>query len=179
MRSDGFGCEHRTASAVRGLRNRPMERQASFSGGIRRQEQQTRRTCFWPKWSKSCGGCGREAPCDRLAKGERGRAQRTLRVHLAAILSVGRRGAERSVLCQPGEAGLCLHLPGRRAAPDETTIVGFPHWLERHGLGRGAVREVGTMLEERSLLMRQERIVAAAPSLEQGHEEEPRPGAVF
>jgi transposase, IS5 family len=68
-------------------------------------------------------------------------------------------------------------LPGRGFAridlaadtvPDETTILNFRHWLERHDLAKGLFEEVGAMLEERGLLMRQGTIVdatiIAAPS---------------
>src|SRR5918912_666736 len=52
--------------------------------------------------------------------------------------------------------------------PDETTILNFRHWLERHDLSRSLFDEVSAMLEERGLLMRQGTIVdatiIAAPS---------------
>ena len=53
--------------------------------------------------------------------------------------------------------------------PDATTVLHFRHWLERHDLTRVVFDEVGAMLEERGLLMRQgtivdATIVAAAPS---------------
>src|SRR4029079_8512674 len=64
-----------------------------------------------------------------------------------------------------GFAGIDLAV---EAVPDETTILNFRHWLERHDLARGLFDEVGTMLEERGLLMRQGTIVdatiIAAPS---------------
>ena len=47
------------------------------------------------------------------------------------------------------------------AVPDETTILNFRHWLERHALSRSLFDEVGAMLEERGLLMRQGTIVDA------------------
>ncbi len=57
---------------------------------------------------------------------------------------------------------------GREPVPDETTILNFRHWLERHDLAKGLFDEVGAMLEERGLLMRQGTIVdatiIAAPS---------------
>ena len=55
-------------------------------------------------------------------------------------------------------AGLEL---GRDAIPDETTILNFRHWLERHDLTKGLFEEVNAMLEERGLLMRQGTIVDA------------------
>ena len=54
------------------------------------------------------------------------------------------------------------------AVPDETTILNFRHWLERHDLSRSLFEEIGATLEERGLLMRQGTIVdatiIAAPS---------------
>ena len=66
----------------------------------------------------------------------------------------------------------CGGLPGLilavDAVPDETTILNFRHWLERHDLSRSLFEEVSAMLEERGLLMRQGTIVdatiIAAPS---------------
>ena len=64
-----------------------------------------------------------------------------------------------------GFAGIDLAVD---AVPDETTILNFRHWLERHDLAKGLFDEVGAMLEERGLLMRQGTIVdatiIAAPS---------------
>jgi transposase, IS5 family len=45
--------------------------------------------------------------------------------------------------------------------PDATTLLKFRHWLERHELTRALFDEVGRMLEERGLLMRQDTIVDA------------------
>jgi IS5 family transposase len=39
--------------------------------------------------------------------------------------------------------------------PDATTVLNFRHWLEEHDLTRALFDEVGAMLEERGLLMRQ------------------------
>ncbi|HEX2229630.1 MAG TPA: IS5 family transposase [Candidatus Binatia bacterium] len=56
----------------------------------------------------------------------------------------------------------------RDPVPDATTVLHFRHWLERHELTKGLFDEVGAMLEERGLLMRQGTIVdatiVAAPS---------------
>ncbi len=41
------------------------------------------------------------------------------------------------------------------AVPDATTVLNFRHWLEEHDLTRALFDEVGAMLEERGLLMRQ------------------------
>ena len=64
-----------------------------------------------------------------------------------------------------GFAGITLN---RDPVPDATTVLHFRHWLERHDLTKGLFDEVGAMLEERGLLMRQGTIVdatiIAAPS---------------
>jgi IS5 family transposase len=65
-----------------------------------------------------------------------------------------------------GFAGIDLNCD---PVPDATTLLHFRHWLERHDLTRALFEEVGAVLEERGLLMRQGTIVdatiiAAAPS---------------
>jgi len=64
-----------------------------------------------------------------------------------------------------GFAGIDLAVA---AVPDATTVLHFRHWLEQHALTRVLFDEVGAMLEERGLLMRQGTIVdatiIAAPS---------------
>ena len=57
-----------------------------------------------------------------------------------------------------GFAGIDL---SARAVPDATTVLNFRHWLEQHDLTRALFDEVGAMLEERGLLMRQGTIVDA------------------
>ena len=57
-----------------------------------------------------------------------------------------------------GFAGIDLSLA---TVPDATTVLNFRHWLERHDLTRVLFDEVGTMLAERGLLMRQGTIVDA------------------
>jgi transposase, IS5 family len=57
-----------------------------------------------------------------------------------------------------GFAGIDLALEG---VPDATTVLHFRHWLERHELTRALFDEVGSMLAERGLLMRQGTIVDA------------------
>jgi transposase, IS5 family len=57
-----------------------------------------------------------------------------------------------------GFAGIELH---RDPVPDATTLLKFRHWLERHDLTMALFDEIGTMLEERGLLMRQGTIVDA------------------
>ncbi len=48
------------------------------------------------------------------------------------------------------------------AVPDATTVLNFRHWLEEHDLTRALFDEVGAMLQERGLLMRQGTIVDAS-----------------
>ena len=65
-----------------------------------------------------------------------------------------------------GFAGIELN---RDPVPDATTLLKFRHWLERHDLTRALFEEVGSVLEERGLVMRQGTIVdvtiiAAPPS---------------
>src|SRR3954464_309447 len=47
------------------------------------------------------------------------------------------------------------------AVPDATTVLNFRHWLKEHDLTRALFDEIGAMLEERGLLMRQGTIVDA------------------
>jgi IS5 family transposase len=65
-----------------------------------------------------------------------------------------------------GFAGIDL---ATATVPDATTVMNFRHWLEQHELTKVLFDDVGAMLEERGLLMRQGTIVdatiiAAAPS---------------
>jgi IS5 family transposase len=57
-----------------------------------------------------------------------------------------------------GFAGIELN---RDPVPDATTVLHFRHWLESHELTKALFDEVGAMLEERGLLMRQGTIVDA------------------
>ena len=75
-----------------------------------------------------------------------------------------------------GFAGITLN---RDPVPDATTVLHFRHWLERHDLTKGLFDEVGAMLEERGLLMRQGTIVDAThcrPVFDEEPAAEPRPG---
>src|SRR5215472_16379638 len=89
-------------------------------------------------------------------------------VLFAAMVRAGRRGAGRLYDSQAlrGFAGIDLAMV---TLPDATTVMNFRHWLEEHDLTKVLFDEVGAMLEERGLLMRQGTIVdatiiAAAPS---------------
>ena len=57
-----------------------------------------------------------------------------------------------------GFAGIDLNI---EPVPDATTVLNFRHWLERHDLTKVLFDEIGAMLEERGLLMRQGTIVDA------------------
>jgi transposase, IS5 family len=57
-----------------------------------------------------------------------------------------------------GFAGIDLN---RDPVPDATTVLRFRHWLEQHELTKALFDEVGVMLAERGLLMRQGTIVDA------------------
>jgi IS5 family transposase len=57
-----------------------------------------------------------------------------------------------------GFAGIDLAV---ESVPDATTLLHFRHWLEQHDLTKALFNEVGAMLAERGLLMRQGTIVDA------------------
>jgi IS5 family transposase len=62
--------------------------------------------------------------------------------------------------------------------PDATTVLHFRHWLERHELTKVLFDEVGAMLEERGLLMRQSlprRRPGARSSMRRSSPRRPRP----
>jgi transposase, IS5 family len=107
-------------------------------------------------------------------KGERGRPpiglERMLRIHFLQQWYGLADGAMEDALYDSqalrGFAGIDLTVA---AVPEETTILNFRHWLERHDLSQALFAEVSAMLEERGLLMRQGTIVdatiiAASPS---------------
>src|SRR6185312_5634935 len=100
-------------------------------------------------------------------KGVRGRPpvplERMLRVHFLqqwyALADPAMEEALYDSQAMRGFAGIDLAVD---AVPDETTILNFRHWLERHDLSRSLFDEVSAMLEERGLLMRQEPAPAKA-----------------
>ena len=51
---------------------------------------------------------------------------------------------------------------GSEAVPDATTLLGFRHLLERHDLTRRIFEEVGALLEEKQLLMREGALIDAS-----------------
>jgi IS5 family transposase len=145
-----------------------MPQQGSFSQAeYASKKKQTRRDKFlaemeqvvpWPRL------VARLAPL--YPKGERGRPpvslQRMLRIHFLqqwyALADPAMEEALYDSQAMRGFAGLDLAV---ETVPDETTILNFRHWLERHDLSRSLFDEVSAMLEERGLLMRQGTIVDA------------------
>jgi IS5 family transposase len=63
------------------------------------------------------------------------------------------------------------------SVPDATTVLNFRHWLEQHDLTKALFDEVGAMLEERGLLMRQGTIVGrpSSPRRRRPKQARPRP----
>jgi transposase, IS5 family len=145
-----------------------MRQQGSFSQAeYAGKKKQTRRDKFlaemeavvpWPRLVE------RLAPL--YPKGERGRPpvplERMLRVHfLQQWYALAEQAMEEALYdsqAMRSFAGIDLAV---ETVPDETTILNFRHWLERHDLSRRLFEEVGAMLEERGLLMRQGTIVDA------------------
>ena len=155
-----------------------MQRQGSFSQAeYAGKKKQTRRDKFLAEMEQV-------VPWARLVerlrplypKGERGRPpiglERMLRIHFLQQWYGLADGAMEDALYDSqalrGFAGIDLTVA---AVPEETTILNFRHWLERHELSRALFAEVSAMLEERGLLMRQSlgtivdaTIIAAPPS---------------
>src|SRR3954466_11368253 len=152
-----------------------MQRQGSFAEAeYAGKKKQTRRDKFLAEmeqavpWSRLVA---RLAPL--YPKGERGRPpiplERMLRVYFVqqwyGLSDEGLEDAFYDSQALRGFAGIELN---RDPVPDATTVLHFRHWLEKHGLTKVLFDEVGAMLEERGLLMRQGTIVdatiIAAPS---------------
>ena len=145
-----------------------MQRQGSFSEAeYAGKKKQTRRDKFLSEmelvvpWSRLV---------DRLRpfypKGERGRPpiglERMLRLYFLqqwyGLADEALEDALYDSQALRGFAGIDLAVA---AVPDATTVLNFRHWLEEHDLTRALFDEVGAMLEERGLLMRQGTIVDA------------------
>jgi IS5 family transposase len=152
-----------------------MQRQGSFSQvEYAGKKKQTRRDKFLAEmeqavpWSRLVA---RLAPL--YPKGERGRPpiplEHMLRVYFVqqwyGLSDEGLEDALYDSQALRGFAGIELN---RDPVPDATTVLHFRHWLERYELTKGLFDEVGAMLEECGLLMRQGTIVdatiIAAPS---------------
>jgi IS5 family transposase len=145
-----------------------MQRQGSFSQAeYAGKKKQTRRDKFLSEME-------RVVPWARLVerlqpfypKGQRGRPpiglERMLRLHFLqqwyGLADEALEDALYDSQALRGFAGIDLSVA---AVPDATTVMNFRHWLEEHDLTRVLFEEVGAMLEERGLLMRQGTIVDA------------------
>src|SRR5271169_1797486 len=145
-----------------------MQRQGSFSQAeYAGKKKRTRRDKFLAEMEQV-------VPWARLVKrlqplypkGERGRPpiglERMLRVYFVqqwyGLADAALEDALYDSQALRGFAGIDLTV---EAVPDETTILNFRHWLEQHELTKALFAEVGAMLEERGLLMRQGTIVDA------------------
>jgi transposase, IS5 family len=145
-----------------------MQRQGSFSQAeYAEKKKQTRRDKFLAEmeqvvpWARLV---------DRLRplypRGERGRPpiglERMLRIYFLqqwyGLADEALEDALYDSQALRGFAGIDLnHAP----VPDATTVLHFRHWLERHELTKVLFDEVGRMLQEHGLLMRQGTIVDA------------------
>jgi IS5 family transposase len=145
-----------------------MERQGSFSQAeYASKKKQTRRDKFLAEMEQV-------VPWSRLVerlrpfypKGERGRPpiglERMLRLYFLqqwyGLADEALEDALYDSQALRGFAGIDLAVA---AVPEATTVLNFRHWLEEHDLTRALFDEVGAMLEERGLLMRQGTIVDA------------------
>ena len=145
-----------------------MERQGSFSQAeYAGKKKQTRRDKFLAEMEQV-------VPWARLVtrlqpfypKGERGRPpvglERMLRIYfLQQWYGLADEALEDALYDSQALrvfAGIDLAVA---TVPDATTVLNFRHWLEQHDLTRVLFDEVGAMLEERGLLMRQGTIVDA------------------
>ena len=145
-----------------------MQRQGSFAQAeYAGKKKRTRRDKFLAEMDQVVPW---QRLVERLAplypKGERGRPpiglERMLRVYFLqqwyGLADEALEDALYDSQALRGFAGIELN---RDAVPDATTLLKFRHWLERHGLTQVVFEEVGTILAERGLLMRQGTIVDA------------------
>ena len=145
-----------------------MQRQGSFSQAeYAGKKKQTRRDKFLAEMERVVPWARLVARLQPLyPKGERGRPpiglERMLR-HLlfAAVVRAGRRGAGGCAVRQPGTARLCRHRPVGGGGSGRDDGNELPPLAGEHGLTKVLFDEVGAMLEERGLLMRQGTIVDA------------------
>jgi IS5 family transposase len=145
-----------------------MQRQCSFSQvEYAGKKKQTRRDRFLAEMEQV-------VPWARLVmklqpfypKGERGRPpiglERMLRVYfLQQWYGLADEALEDALYDSQALRGFVGIDLNRDPVPDATTLLKFRRWLERHELTRVLFEEVGTVLEERGLLMRQGTIVDA------------------
>jgi IS5 family transposase len=152
-----------------------MDRQGSFSQAeYAGKKKQTRRDKFLAEMEQV-------VPWARLVervrpfypKGERGRKpiglERMLRIYFLqqwyGLADEALEDALYDSQALRGFAGIDLAV---ESVPDATTVLHFRHWLEQHELTKVLFDEIGAMLAERGLLMREGTIVdatiIAAPS---------------
>ena len=145
-----------------------MQRQCSFSQAeYAGKKKQTRRDKFLAEMEQV-------VPWARLVnrlrpfypKGERGRPpvglERMLRIYfLQQWYGLADEALEDALYDSQALRGFAAIDLSVTTVPDATTVLNFRHWLEEHDLTRALFDEVGAMLEERGLLMRQGTIVDA------------------
>ena len=147
-----------------------MQRQGSFSQAeYAGKKKQTRRDKFLAEMEQV-------VPWARLVarlqpfypKGERGRPpiglERMLRIYFLqqwyGLADEALEDALYDSQALRGFAGIDLAVA---TVPEATTVLNFRHWLEQHDLTKVLFDEVGAMLEERGLLMRQGTIPGSSP----------------
>jgi len=145
-----------------------MQRQGSFSQAeYAGKKKQTRRDKFLAEmelvvpWARAV-----ERLRPLYPRGERGRPpiglERMLRIYFVqqwyGLADEALEDALYDSQALRGFVGIDLN---RDPVPDATTGRHFRHWLEQHDLAKALFDEVGTVLEERGLLMRQGTIVDA------------------
>jgi IS5 family transposase len=145
-----------------------MRRQGSFSQAeYAGKKKRTRRDKFLAEMEQV-------VPWTRLVerlrplypKGERGRPpiglERMLRIYfLQQWYGLADEALEDALYDSQALRGFAGVELNRDPVPDATTLLKFRHWLERHDLTKLLFEEVGAVLEERGLLMRQGTIVDA------------------
>src|SRR5205814_7665692 len=148
---------------LQGMTHQPSFAQAEFATKkktTRREQFLTRMEALVP-WTKLLAVIEPHYP-----KGERGRPplglERMLRVYFLqqwyGLADEALEDALYDSQALRGFAGVDLSVA---TVPDATTVLNFRHWLEEHDLTRALFDEIGAMLEERGLLMRQGTIVDA------------------
>src|SRR4030081_1510993 len=145
-----------------------MQRQGSFSQAeYAGKKKQTRRDKFLAEmeqvvpWGRVVDGLRPFYP-----KGGRGRPpvglERMLRIYfLQQWYGLADEALEDALYDSQALRGFAAIDLSVTPVPDATTVLNFRHWLEEHDLTRALFDEVGAMLEERGLLMRQGTIVDA------------------
>jgi transposase, IS5 family len=145
-----------------------MQRQGSFSQAeYAGKKKRTRRDKFLAEMEQV-------VPWPRLVarlrplypKGERGRPpiglERMLRIYfLQQWYGLADEALEDALYDSQALRGFADIELSSDPVPDATTVLHFRHWLEQHGLTKVLFDEVGALLEERGLLMRQGTIVDA------------------